>query len=142
MQNTPRCAPRFGIREMFMKRVTRNIELDGACDLLERAPRVCIAFACEQGPQAQPVVLVWHDSRYIVGIPEHAEQRPSESQEVVLLVDEGVHFFDLRAIYIRGQVQGAETPRGAPAGHTWFELIPLKLVAWDYGMLHEVSDER
>ncbi|HEX9371215.1 MAG TPA: hypothetical protein VF897_09420 [Roseiflexaceae bacterium] len=124
-----------------MKHVTRNIDPDCARDLLERVPRACIAFASHQGPQAQPIVLVWHDRRYFVGIPEHAEKRPSEDREVVLLVDEGVYFFDLRAIYIRGRVQRAEAPRDAPAGHTWFEVVPLKMVAWDYGMLHEVSDE-
>jgi hypothetical protein len=124
-----------------MKRVSRNIDPDCARDLLEQAPRACIAFACEHGPQAQPIVLLWHDSRYFVGIPDHADQRPSAGQEVVLLVDDGVYFFDLRAIYIRGLLQGAEGPRDAPAGHTWFEVVPLKMVAWDYGMLHEVSDE-
>jgi hypothetical protein len=60
---------------------------------------------------------------------------------VVLLVDEGVYFFDLCAVYVRGHAQPAEPPIGAHAGHTWFELIPLKTVAWDYGTLREVTDE-
>jgi len=71
-----------------------------------------------------------------------AALQPAIDQEVVLLVDEGVHFFDLRAIYIRGRVKPAEAPNGAPAGRTWFEVIPLKTVAWDYGTLREVKDER
>jgi hypothetical protein len=123
-----------------MKRVTRNIDPDSARDLLERIPRACVAFAGENGPQAQPVALVWHDNRYLVGIPENAVQWPGSGQEVVLLVDEGVYFFDLRAIYIRGQVQPIEPPKDAPAAHAWFEVIPLKMVAWDYGMLREESD--
>jgi hypothetical protein len=123
-----------------MKRVTRNIALDSARDLLERVPRACIAFAGAHGPRAQPVVLLGHDTRYVVGVPEQADQRPSPGQEVVLLVDEGVYFFDLRAIYIRGRLQPAQAPRDAPIGHTWFEVVPLKMVAWDYGMLREVSD--
>ncbi|MEZ4517272.1 MAG: hypothetical protein R3C44_10685 [Chloroflexota bacterium] len=57
-----------------------------------------------------------------------------------MLVDEGIYFFDLRAIYIRGHIQPAETPAGAPAEHVWFELIPSKTVAWDYGSLREVDD--
>lgn len=124
-----------------MKRVTRNIEPDYAHDLLERVPRACIAFASDNGPQAQPIVLVWHDSRYFVGIPENVHQRPNSGQEVVLLVDEGVHFFDLRAIYIRGQVQPAEVPKDAPVNHIWFEMVPLKIVAWDYGALREANDD-
>jgi hypothetical protein len=66
---------------------------------------------------------------------------PIAGQEVVLLIDEGIYFFDLRAIYIRGRVKSAEAPRDAPAGRIWFEVIPLKTVAWDYGMLREVRDE-
>lgn len=125
-----------------MKRVTRNIDPGSARDLLERVPRACIAFASDHGPQTQPIVLAWHDGRYLAGIPEDADPRPSPDQEVVLLIDEGVHFFDLRAIYIRGRVKPAEAPRGAPAGRTWFEVVPLKTVAWDYGTLREVRDER
>ena len=124
-----------------MKRVTRNIDPDCARDLLERVPRACISFACDHGPQAQPIMLVWHDGRYLAGIPEDADCRPGSDQEVVLLIDEGVYYYDLRAIYIRGRVKPAEAPRDTPAGRTWFEVIPLKTVAWDYGTLREVKDE-
>ena len=125
-----------------MKQITRNIDLNSAHDLLERIPRACIAFAHVDGPQAQPVTLMWRDNRYFVGLPETVDRPLGSGQEVVLLVDEGVYFFDLRALYIRGSVQSAEAPTGASAGHSWFELIPLKTVAWDYGTLHEVNDER
>jgi hypothetical protein len=125
-----------------MKRVTRNIDPGSARDLLERVPRACLSFACDHGPQAQPIALVWLDGRHLAGIPEDAEHQPDSGQEVVLLIDEGIYFFDLRALYIRGQVKPAEAPREAPVGHTWFEVIPLKTVAWDYGTLREVKDER
>jgi deazaflavin-dependent oxidoreductase (nitroreductase family) len=125
----------------FMKRVTRNIDPSRAQDLLERAARACLCFATNHGPQAQPVVLVWQDGRYLAGIPEQTELQPDSGEEVVLLLDEGIHFFDLRALYIRGRLEPAETPRDAPSGHTWGEVVPLKTVAWDYGMLREVSDE-
>jgi len=125
-----------------MKRVTRNIDPGCARDLLERVPRACISFACDHRPQAQPIVLVWHDGRYLAGIPEDADCQPVSGQEVVLLIDEGIYFFDLRAIYIRGQARPAEAPRGAPDGRRWFEVVPLKTVAWDYGTLREVRDER
>jgi hypothetical protein len=129
-----------GKGEATLKRVTRDIHLDQARDLLERVPRACLAYACDDGPLAQPVELKWQAERYFVGVPEKARQQPVAGQEAVLLVDEGVYFFTLRAIYIRGAVQPAETPKDAPAGHIWFELFPLKTVAWDYGMLREVDD--
>jgi hypothetical protein len=124
-----------------MRHVTRNIDLDSARDLLERVPRACISFACDHGPQAQPIVLVWQDDRYFVGFSENVEPRPRPGQEVVLLVDEGLDFFDLRALYVRGRVQSTEPPSEAPIGHAWYEVAPLKTVAWDYGALREVSDE-
>ena len=126
-----------------MKQVTRNIDPDSARDLLERVPRACLCFASDNGSQAQPIVLVWQDGRYLVGLLEDADHQPGSGQEVVLLIDEGVHFFDLRALYIRGQVKQSSAPREAPAADcTWVEVVPLKTVAWDYGMLREVSDER
>jgi hypothetical protein len=74
-----------------MKRVTRNIDPSCAQDLLARVPRACLCFACDQGPQAQPIVLVWQEGCYLAGIPEQTERQPGEGSEVVLLIDEGVH---------------------------------------------------
>ena len=125
-----------------MKQITRNIDLNSAHDLLKRVPRACIAFAHDSGPQAQPVALVWQDNRYFVGIPETVDHQLGSGQEVVLLVDEGIYFYDLRAIYIRGNVQRAEAPTATHPGHFWYELVPTKTVAWDYGTLHEVNDDR
>jgi Pyridoxamine 5'-phosphate oxidase len=124
-----------------MRRVTRNVDLEAARDLLERVPRACLAVAGEDGPQALPVMLAWQDGRYLAAIPEDVPGGPSAGQEAVLLVDEGVHFFDLRAVYIRGRVETVEAPEGAPSGRSWFELLRGKAIAWDYGKLREVSDE-
>ena len=124
-----------------MKRITRNVELVYNRDLLKRVPHACLSFACSHGPQAQPVVLLWEDNRYLMGIPEHAGYQPDADQEVVLLVDDGVYFFDLRAIYIRGRTKPITTPGGTPADHMWCEVAPLKTVSWDYGTLREVKDE-
>jgi hypothetical protein len=124
-----------------MKQVTRNIDPGSARDLLERVPRACICLASDHGPQAQPIVLVWQEGRYLAGIPQDADCQPGSGQEVVLLVDEGVYYFDLRAISIRGLIKPVEAPADAPTGSIWFEVTPLKTVAWDYGTLREVKDE-
>jgi hypothetical protein len=125
-----------------MKRVTRNIEPESAHNLLRSVPRACMAFADEEGPQVQPVMLIWQDDRYRIGVPESAARQPAPNQEVVLLVDEGVYFFDLRAIYVRGAVQPVQPPSDGAPGCFWFELIPSKTVAWDYGAMRKVDDER
>ena len=104
-------------------------------------PRAALSLAGEHGALAQPVQLVAQGGRYWVGLAPRAGPRPSPGQEVVLLVDEGVHWFDLRAIYIRGHAQPAAAPTGAAVGREWFEVLPLKTRAWDYGALREVSDE-
>ncbi len=122
-----------------MKHVTRDIDPNEAQDLLERVPRASLAFAGSDGPYAQPIAFAWRDGHYLIGL--FAPTDLQVDQEVVLLVDEGVQFFDLRAIYIRGKVRPAEAPHAAPAAHTWFEVIPIKTVAWDYGTLREVQDE-
>ena len=125
-----------------MKRITRDIDPVDAQHLLERVPRASLAFASDHGPHAQPIAFVWQNGRYLAGLPETDIYQPTSDQEVVLLIDEGVQFFDLRAIYIRGRVKPTEAPAGVPAGRAWFEVIPLKTVAWDYGTLREVKDER
>lgn len=125
----------------WLKPVTRDIDPAQARDLLARVPRAALALAGERGALAQPVRLVAQRGRYWVGLAPQAGPRPSPGQEVVLLVDEGVHWFDLRAIYIRGHAQPAALPAGAEAGREWFEVLPLKTRAWDYGALREVSDE-
>lgn len=124
------------------KQVTRNIDPASAQDLLERVPRACLSFAGDRGPEAWPVVLLWRDGRYLIHFQQSAGCPPAAGQEAVLLVDEGGHYFDLRAIYIRGQVRPAEAPPGAPFKRAWYELVPLKTVAWDYGQMREVSGER
>lgn len=121
-----------------MKQVTRNIDPASAHDLLRRVPRACIAFATNEGVQAEPVRLEWRDNRYRIGVPQTATHQPKQDQEIVLLVDEGLYYFDLRAIYIRGTVNTAAT---LTDGCLWFEITPAKTIAWDYGTLREVDDE-
>ena len=125
-----------------MKMVTRDVSPDSAQDLLERVPRASISFASDHGPIVQPVGLLWRDDRCWVSFPGNAEYPVLSGQEVVLLVDEGVYYFDLRAIYIRGHVKTTEAPPDAPAGRAWVEVVPIKTVAWDYGTLREVQDDR
>jgi len=126
---------------MRVKRITRNIDLVEARDLLERVPRACIAFASGEGPQAELVTVRYQDDRYLVGMPSSAVSHPTVHQEVVLLVDEGFQFFDLRAIYVRGHVQRPDEVEGLPGDIFWFAVQPTRAVAWDYGRIREVDDE-
>lgn len=124
-----------------MKRVTRNIDPMEARDLLERVPRACVAFGGDHGPQVEPVAVVFRNARYLVGLPVDGTGRPTVGDEVVLLIDEGVHFFDLRAMYIRGRVGPVDLREGLPEDCSWFAVEPTRTVAWDYGRMREVDDE-
>lgn len=123
-----------------MSHVTRDVDPAEVLDLLARAPRACLSFATGGAPQVVPVEFVLRGGRYLVGIEANHASVPVAGQEVVLLVDEGVHWFDLRAIYLRGTVQPAPGPDDAPGGRAWLEVQPVKCIAWDYGRLREVSD--
>lgn len=121
--------------------VTRDIDPDRAGDLLDQAPRACIAVAGDDGPQALPVAFAWVDGRYLAGVAGDTGPLLEADDEVVLLVDDGVHFFDLRAVYVRGRAEPTAPPAGATGGRTWFEVVPQLRVAWDYGQMREVEDE-
>jgi hypothetical protein len=59
---------------------------------------------------------------------------------IVLLVDDGRYWFELRAAVWRGTVRAEhEEPAGASAGDelVWFRFEPRRVAAWDYGQLRE-----
>jgi hypothetical protein len=59
----------------------------------------------------------------------------------VLLIDDGVQFFDLRAIYVRGHVHPLGGVEGLADDSSWFAVQPTRSVAWDYARMREVGDE-
>jgi hypothetical protein len=124
-----------------VKRITLNVDLVEARDLLERVPRACVAFTSDDGPRVEPVTLLFKDDRYLVGMPSSAASHLAVNEEVVLLVDDGVQFFDLRAIYVRGDVQPLGGVEGLGGDFFWFEVQPTRTVAWDYARMREVDNE-
>ncbi len=124
-----------------MKRITLNVNPVEARDLLERVPRACLAFAGDEGPRVEPVTFWFKDDRYLVGIPSTAASHLTDHEEVVLLVDDGVQFFDLRAVYVRGHVQPLDGAADLAGNLAWLEVQPTRAVAWDYARIREVDDE-
>jgi hypothetical protein len=132
---------RMTLEGIRVKRITLNIDPVEARDLLERVPRACVAFATDEGPQAELVTVLFKDDRYLVGMPSTAASHPTVDEEVVLLVDEGVQFFDLRATYVRGHIQPLGGVEGLGCDCVLFEVQPTRTVAWDYARIREVDDE-
>lgn len=115
-----------------MGEVTNRVPLDEARDILERPGRACAGFIVNGRPHIEPVAMRHRDGRFLLGIDDDAPQ-PAETAEVVLVVDEGVLFFDLRAVYVRGTPSPATGPEDR--GHRWYELDPGLVACWDYGRL-------
>jgi hypothetical protein len=124
-----------------LKRVTLNVELAEVGDLLESVPRACLAFIGDEGPEVEPVTVAFEGGRYFVGAATRAASRLAGGEEVVLVIDDGVQFFDLRAIYVRGHVEPLDESEGTPNDFSWFEVSPIRTVAWDYARIREVDHE-
>jgi hypothetical protein len=124
-----------------VKRITLKVDPSEARELLERVPRACVAFAGDEGPRTEPVSVLVKDDRYLVGVPSSAASYPTVDEEVVLVVDDGLQFFDLRAIYVRGHVQLLDEVEGLAGDLFWFAVQPTRAVAWDYARIREVADE-
>jgi hypothetical protein len=129
------------VEAVRVKRISLNVDLTEVRDLLERVPRACVTFASDAGPRVELVTVVCKDDRYLVGMPSGAANHLTAHQEVVLLVDDGVQFFDLRAIYVRGHVQPLGGVEGLADDFFWFAVQPTRSVAWDYARMREVDDE-
>jgi len=124
-----------------MTRVTRNVAPEAADDLLERPPRASLAFTAGTTLIAMPVAFRRCDGRYWIGLlPDGSDPAPQPGAIVTLLIDTGWYWFELRAIKLRGRLESApQPPAGGPVELNWLELIPDKIVAWDYDTLREES---
>lgn len=120
-----------------MTGVTNRIPFDEAADLVSSA-RACISFVVAGRPRVEPAVVRRDGSRFLVGVAADSVVA-TDAGEASLVIDEGVYFFDLRAISVRGVPSPAAAP--VDSGLCWIELEPTKLTCWDYGRLR-VTDER
>jgi hypothetical protein len=121
--------------------VTRDVDPVEVDDLRRGTARAALGFTTADGtPTVEPVLVAADGDRHLVGLAATASNRPHDGQEVVLLVDEGIWFFDLRALYVRGHVTAAPAPRGTVPDLDWIEVEPTRTVAWDYGRMREADD--
>jgi hypothetical protein len=117
------------------------VQAEDLRDLLEAAPRANIAFRSGGAIQAAPVAFRFQAGRYLIGVPGTAAGPLVGPGELVkLLIDDGSWFFELRGLWVRGRTTAAgQVPDGADSSLAWLELVPQKVVAWDYGSLREVA---
>lgn len=112
--------------------MTVRVPLEENMDLLRNTARACLGFTSPEGPRIEPAALRYRRDRYLVGLDEGASV-PDEGAEVVLVVDEGRLFFELRAVYVRGHATYAR--ERSEGEKTWIEVVPTKITSWDYGRM-------
>jgi len=125
-------------RRREARRVTRDVEPSALKDLLEHPPRATVAFVDRDAVEVLPVRARFRADTYQFGVqPEVATD--FEHREVVLVIDDGAYWFELRGISVRGLAR--RTDRGEP-GETdalaWYAIEPRRILAWDYGAIREV----
>jgi hypothetical protein len=126
------------IRRRETPRVTRDVELSAVNDLLEHPPRATLAFVDGDDVEVLPVRARFRAATYSFGVrPEVATD--FENREVVLVIDDGAYWFELRGISVRGLAR--RTERAEP-GETdalgWYAIDARRVLAWDYGAIREV----
>jgi hypothetical protein len=126
-----------------MRRITNAVDPEKMRDLLERVPRACIAFKSAGIIELVPVEFRFQAGRYWIGMSGGASgPAPGADDPVKLLVDEGMYYFDMRGIWIRGRALfSEERPEAGSPALNWFQLVPEKFVAWDFGAMREVRGD-
>ena len=117
--------------------VTRDVEPAQVRDLLERPPRAALAVVVDGEIDAIPACARLVGGRQFIGVVVGIAWIVPEQEEVVLLIDDGSYWFELRGITLRGRAVRTVPPDDVPAGMAWFEFVPRKVLAWDYATLHE-----
>ncbi len=113
-----------------MAGTTNRVPPEDVADLLGHA-RACVTWVVDGVPFVEPAAVVDEHGPLLVEVEGIAPD--DDVDEVVLLADEGLHFFDLRAFYVRGRPVWRADP--VPDGRNWFEIEPTLVSCWDYGRL-------
>lgn len=115
-----------------------RIPVGEALDLCDGSRRACVGWVVGDRPHVEEVAVRHRSGRFLAGFPD-GSPRPPTGAEVVLMVDEGVLFFDLRALYVRGPQSAAAEPPDDEL--VWIEVCPATTTAWDYGRMRVVRGD-
>jgi hypothetical protein len=117
--------------------VTRDVEPSALRDLVAAPPRATVAFADRGVAELLPVKVAMRDGAYLFGIA--AAGAPAlDGRDVVLLMDGGSYWFELRGVSVRGMASRADAPDAAAgAWLCWYAVEPRRVLAWDYAYIRE-----
>ena len=113
-------------------RVTRDVEPEALRDLVTHPPRATVAFMDDGGPELLPARARLDVTPHRFGVA--ADSAPDlHDREVVVVVDDGPYWFQLRGVSVRGTARRATEPAGTVATLAWYTLDATRVLAWDYG---------
>jgi hypothetical protein len=118
--------------------VTRDVEPSALADLLAHPPRATVAFVADGAPELLAALAHVEGDRWRFGVL--ADRAPDlAGREVVLVVDDGPYWFQLRGVSVRGTASRTEAPSGREGpGLAWYGVDARRVLAWDYGSIREV----
>jgi hypothetical protein len=119
------------------RRVTRDVDPATMRDLLDRPPRATVAFVDGGGAVVLPARVQFEGDRRLFAVA--ADAAPAlDRREVVLVIDDGPYWFQLRGVSVRGVAGRVDAPPGAAAAPlAWYAVDTRRLLAWDYGAVRE-----
>jgi hypothetical protein len=116
--------------------VTRDVDPAAVRDLVTHPPRATVAFAAGGRADLLPAKVSAAGERYLFGVA--AGMAPDlAGAEVVLVIDDGPYWFELRGLSIRGVATRVAPPAGETARLVWHAITPRRVLAWDYGAIRE-----
>ena len=110
-----------------MKQITRTVAVDDLRGLLDGRFGAYLAYVADGEAEAVRVSARRDGERWLVTLP--AGLSIEGGARVVLLVDDGEFYFELRGVRVRG------TLRDAGGGE--HEVVLAKVVTWDYAAMRE-----
>jgi hypothetical protein len=119
------------------QRVTRDVELSAVPDLLKTPPRATVAHVQDEEVDVLPVRAHCAADVYAFGV--RGGSCDFAGREVVLVIDDGSYWFELRGVSVRGIATRIDAPPQAAMGLTWYAIEARRVLAWDYGSIREVS---
>jgi hypothetical protein len=115
--------------------VTRDVEPEALRDLLAHPPRATVAFVHDGTPDALPALLRVDGTTHWFAVADGGAP-DLDGREVVVVVDDGPYWFQLRGVSIRGTARRAAAPdEPVPAGLVWYAVATRRTLAWDYATL-------
>ncbi len=115
------------------RRVTRDVEPAALRGLLDHPPRATVAFVDGDRAAVLPARARLDGDRHLFAVA--ADAAPALDRcEVVLMIDDGWYWFQLRGVSVRGIAHRVDPPADAEAAPlAWYGVDTRRVLAWDYG---------